>query len=188
MSTSASLGEFLRSEIGGLLDAEVAALERHYDLLIRWNRKMNLTTVTSVEEAATRHYGESILLARQLTAGSVVDIGSGGGFPGIPAAIVRPDCVVTLVESHQRKAVFLREAVREVGNVQVIADRAESMSGHYDWLVSRAVDPSELMKLRIADLWALLVGAEDAECLGATSVTALPWGRNRVIAIGSFGE
>ena len=121
MSTSASLGEVLRAEVGGLSDAEVAALETHYELLIRWNRKMNLTTVTSVEEVATRHYGESILLARHLTAGTVVDAGSGGGFPGIPVAIVRPDCDVTLVESHQRKAVFLREAVR--GLLQFAGDR-----------------------------------------------------------------
>ncbi len=169
-------------------DRELRALEDHYRLVLKWNPKMNLTTVTKVEEAAIRHYCESLFLAAHLTDGSVVDIGSGPGFPGIPVAVVRPGCRVALVESHQRKAVFLREAVRDVPNARVISDRAESLTGRYDWLVSRAVEPRSLIKLRIAARYALLLGADDAVKLGSEQILPLPWGDRRVLAIGSYPD
>src|ERR1700738_4164741 len=103
--------------------------------MIRWNQSINLTTVTDPAEAVERHYGESLLLAEHLTAGRVVDIGSGAGFPGIPVAVVRPECHVTLVESHQRKAVFLREATRQMSNVRVIAKRIEAVQEGFDWSI-----------------------------------------------------
>src|SRR5262249_34337860 len=106
---------------------QVRALAEHYDLLCRWNRGLNLTRVDRLEEAVVRHYCESLFLAAHLPSDPVrvVDIGSGAGFPGIPVAVARPDCTVTLVESHRRKAVFLRDATRRMPNVRVLADRAE---------------------------------------------------------------
>jgi 16S rRNA (guanine(527)-N(7))-methyltransferase RsmG len=174
-----------------LSPAQLEALERHYSLLLQWNRKINLTSVTELPEAATRHYGESLFLAARLSAGRVVDIGSGAGFPGVPVAIARPDCLVDLVEAHQRKAVFLREACRGMANVRVLAVRAETLQGvanadpEYDWQISRAVDPAEVFRLRLARRFAVLIGSEDVGRMNASEVTAVPWGDSRVLAMGT---
>jgi 16S rRNA G527 N7-methylase RsmG len=109
-------------------------LYAHYELMIRWNVALNLTSVRSVEEIVIRHYCESLFLGVHLPPGpcSVMDVGSGAGFPGIPLAAIRPELRVTLTESHQRKAVFLREATREWPNVRVFSGRAEDLAlqGH----------------------------------------------------------
>src|SRR5262245_12319813 len=95
-----------------LTEHQLDQLESHYRLLTAWNKRLNLARLGSVEDAVQLHYCESLYLGRALPLGNlrIVDIGSGAGFPGIPIAILRPECSVTLVESHQRKAVFLREA------------------------------------------------------------------------------
>jgi 16S rRNA (guanine527-N7)-methyltransferase len=87
---------------------EYPALRAHFELLQRWNKSLNLTRIDSVE----RNYGESLFLGRHLPPGPlrICDIGSGAGFPGFPVAVLRPDCEITLIEAHQRKAVFLKEA------------------------------------------------------------------------------
>ena len=125
---------------------QVAALEGHLDLLERWNRTINLTAIKTREEAISKHLGESLFLAAHLPAGAlnICDLGSGGGFPGIPAAIARPDCAFTLVESDVRKGVFLREASRKLPNVQVLTQRFEMVEGEFDWLISRAVALSKV--------------------------------------------
>jgi 16S rRNA (guanine527-N7)-methyltransferase len=140
---------------------------------LRWNRKINLTRITSLQDAVRYHYCESLYLATRLPPGPlrIVDIGSGAGLPGIPVAIYRPECTVDLVESHQRKAVFLREAARELKNVRVVAQRAESVTDSYDWTISRAVRPDDVLKLNLASHVAVL-GAE-----GET----LPWGEKRAL-------
>ena len=128
--------------------------------MLRWNAKLNLTRITGRAEAWERNYQESIYLARQLPPGPlrIADVGSGAGFPGIPIAIVRPECSVTLIVSHQRKAVFLREASRDLANVRVLAKRAEAVTETFDWIVSRAVSPEEVLKLNFAPNIALLTG------------------------------
>jgi 16S rRNA (guanine527-N7)-methyltransferase len=190
MSTSASLGEIVSRELDGIVQLtpdQIGMLEFHYRLLLQWNRKMNLTTVTAVPDAAVRHYCESIFLAKHLTSGSVVDIGSGAGFPGIPAAIVRGDCQIYLVESNQRKAVFLKEASRGLANVSVLPVRAQAITDRiYDWLIARAVDPSALLDLRLASRYALLLGRTDAERIVGAELIPLPWGEQRVLLLGKF--
>ena len=126
---------------GRLTPQQLTLLEEHYELLLRWNQKINLTRITSLQDAVRYHYCESLYLAQRLPQAPlrIVDVGSGAGFPGIPVAVFRPDCEVNLVESHQRKAVFLREAARELSNVRVLSKRAEELAGGYDWIVSRAV-------------------------------------------------
>src|SRR4029079_17083947 len=96
------------SPYGVLTPQQLTLLEEHYSLLLRWNQKMNLTRITSLQDAVRYHYCESLYLATRLPQGPlrIVDIGSGAGFPGIPVAIYRPDCSVDLVDSHQRKAIF----------------------------------------------------------------------------------
>ncbi len=147
-----------------LSPVQVAALEGHYELLLHWNRKLNLTTITNVEEAVERHYCESLFLARYLPPGPlrIVDIGSGAGFPGVPVAVSRMDCSVALIESHQRKAVFLREATQALPNIRVIPRRAEDVNEVFDWAISRAVSYHDLRKplSRLAPDAALLTGAE----------------------------
>ncbi|HEY3839564.1 MAG TPA: 16S rRNA (guanine(527)-N(7))-methyltransferase RsmG [Bryobacteraceae bacterium] len=144
---------------------QAGALERHLELLERWNKTLNLTRITDRAEAIERHYNEALFVARHLPPGAlrIVDIGSGAGFPGLPIAIVRPECSVSLIESHQRKAVFLREASRDLRNVKILPIRAEACTERFDWAVSRAVAYADLEKclVKLADQAALLTGAEE---------------------------
>ena len=164
-----------------LSDKQLDQLQAHYDLLVKWNAKLNLTRIESVEQAALLHYCESLYLGSKLPPGAlrIADVGTGAGFPGTPISILRPECHLTLVESHQRKAVFLRESTRELPNVKVFAGRAEDLNEQFDWVVSRAVTPEDVLKLPISKQFALLVGPEDARKLGGTP---LPWGEGRYLA------
>jgi 16S rRNA (guanine(527)-N(7))-methyltransferase RsmG len=162
---------------------------RHYELLCRWNRKLNLVSKNSLNEAETRHYGESLLLASRLPLGSltVVDVGSGAGFPGFVVAAVRSDCQVTLIESDQRKSAFLREASRGMSNVRVLSMRAESVEEHFDWLTMRAVR-WEPEFVRLARNYALLLGKDDAGRLPVDVIwdeaEALAGSESRVLRVG----
>jgi 16S rRNA (guanine527-N7)-methyltransferase len=185
--------DLLRVRMRGIVelsDAQIAALEGHYELLLRWNKTVNLTTITSLEEAVERHYCESLFLGSHLPAGSlrVVDVGSGAGFPGFPVAVLRPDCEVTLVESHQRKAVFLREASRKFGNVRVVGKRAEDVEEKFDYMISRAVSYEDLRVSlkKLAPCVDLLTGAEVPPDLGMEwhEPIALPWGNARFLRNG----
>jgi len=167
---------------GALTIEQIEQLEAHYDLLVRWNARLNLTRIESVEEVVQLHYCESLFTGTRLPAGPlrVVDVGSGAGFPGIPIAILRPECAVTLVESHRRKGVFLREASRNLSNVTVVTDRAENLKRGYDWLVARAVSSEDIIKLQLAGNLALLVGKE--ELPGFERRESIPWGIGRFLA------
>ena len=185
--------ELLRERLAGIADvsdAQAAILERHYERMLLWNRTVNLTTITGVAEAVERHYGESIFLATHLSAGAlrIVDVGSGPGFPGIPVAVLRPDCDMVLVESHQRKAVFLKEVCREMKNVQVLAKRGEEIEDRFDWAISRALSYRDLRGVlrRLAGRAMLLTGAEvPPPDLGLEWLDPipLPWGRGRFLRI-----
>jgi 16S rRNA (guanine(527)-N(7))-methyltransferase RsmG len=164
---------------------QLRQLEEHYKLLLRWNEKMNLTRIETVEDAVRFHYCESLFLAKSLPPGPlrIVDVGSGAGFPGIPVAVLRPDCTVDLVESHQRKAVFLRQVSSGLGNVKVVANRAESCSHDYDWVISRAVRIDQVLSLGLAPETSILMSTSDGtELSDATKLHRLPWGTNRFIA------
>jgi 16S rRNA (guanine527-N7)-methyltransferase len=189
--------ELLDSELAQwlrLTDDQVATLYHHYTLLEQWNKKISLTSVKPGVETVVRHYCESLFFAAHLDtrAASVVDVGSGAGFPGVPIAILKPDCKVSLVESNQRKAVFLREATRSLPNVSVIAQRAEALSTSYDWLVSRAVNPNEVMALipRLAPKIGLMLGeadileAQHAKHIAWREPIRVPWGDRRICVFG----
>jgi 16S rRNA (guanine527-N7)-methyltransferase len=171
-----------------LSDEQAAALEAHYELLLRWNKVLNLTRIEGVEEAVERHYCESLFLASHLDGGRVADVGSGGGFPGFVVAVARPECSVTLIESHRRKAVFLCEAARKVPNVRVVAKRAEELEERFDWMISRAVSYEDLGRVRLAGRVAILTGAEDPPRTWGMEwrSVVLPWGRQRYLRIGLF--
>ena len=164
---------------GSLTSKQLNLLEAHYKLLVQWNARLNLTRISSVEEAVRLHYCESLFVGAKLPSGPlrIVDVGSGAGFPGIPIAVFRPECTVTLVESHQRKSVFLREASRDLTNVIVTADRAENIAANYDWVVSRAVAPRDLLELKLSTHLAFLGGT--AELPGVGQCYRIPWGIDR---------
>ncbi|HQR40649.1 MAG TPA: 16S rRNA (guanine(527)-N(7))-methyltransferase RsmG, partial [Blastocatellia bacterium] len=111
-------------DYGLTLDSSVVdRFEAHYELLVRWNRRLNLTRITAPEEAARRHFLESAFLTTLVDEPvSVVDVGSGAGFPGLPLACVWSAAEVTLVEPLANRCVFLKEVVRLVGvtNVRVV--------------------------------------------------------------------
>src|SRR5262249_62144750 len=95
-----------------LPDETVTQLGEYYSLLTRWNDRLHLVAPCSPEEFATRHVLESLILLKHLPPrATIADIGSGAGLPIIPCLIARPDLVATLIESSQKKAVFLREAL-----------------------------------------------------------------------------
>ena len=94
----------------------VSRLREYYSLLTRWNDRLHLVAPCSPEEFAVRHVLESLLLLRHLPQNAkIADIGSGGGLPIIPCLIARPDLEATLVESSQKKVVFLRESLNRLG-------------------------------------------------------------------------
>ncbi len=183
----------LRDVLGRWFDLEPAqwkALEAHYELLCRWNKVLNLTRIERPEEVAERHYGESLFLARHFPPGTwrIADIGAGAGFPGFPVAVACPGCTVTLIESHQRKAVFLREATRGLPNTNVLAKRAEDVDARFDWVVSRAVSYADLATCvpHLASRVALLTGVEEPPpSLGFSWEPAipLPWGKQRFLRV-----
>ena len=191
--------ELLNRELGNwvrLSDTQIAQLYQHYDLLSRWNQRMNLTTVKPGPDTVIRHYCESLFFAAHLPANeqetSVLDLGSGAGFPGIPMAILKPEWHPTLVESSQRKAVFLRESSRSLRNVSVLAERMEHVSAHADWVVTRAVDPTEVLFTapRLAPNVGLMLGEDDFSSIKNNSRVAwaepvrLPWGDRRLCVYG----
>jgi 16S rRNA (guanine527-N7)-methyltransferase len=133
-----------------LFPAQAKCISTYIDLLRRWNDRINLTSVREPEEIVTRHFGESIFAARRLfpqghaAAGlCLIDIGSGAGFPGLPIKIWAAHIHVTLIESNQKKATFLREVVRSLRleSVDVFAGRADTFSrAAGDVVVLRAVE------------------------------------------------
>jgi 16S rRNA (guanine527-N7)-methyltransferase len=187
------LGRELADRVS-LSDDQLTRLYEHYALLGRWNKRISLTSVEPGEETVIRHYCESLFFAAHLpnSAASIADIGSGAGFPGVPIAILKPDWKVSLVESNQRKSVFLREATRSLANVSVLAQRAEQLSSVFTCLVSRAVNPKEVVALipRLAPKIGLMLAEDDFLDLQSTKHIAwsepirLPWGDRRVCAFG----
>lgn len=190
--------ELLRQKLKGILtlsEDQLESLKNHYELLLRWNPRLNLTSIESLEEAIERHYCESLFLAAQLPAGALnlADIGSGAGFPGIPVGIARRDCSVTLIEAHARKSVFLREATRHFSNFKIMPRRAEAAGEIFDCAVSRAVSYQDLRPIlkKIAPKAHLLTGAEvPPPDLGFDWQPALrlPWGRQRFVRSGVSRE
>lgn len=127
----------------------------YFSLLIRWNARTNLTSVRDPDAILQRHFVESIACAQALPAGitTLLDYGSGAGFPGIPITICRPEIAVTLAESQNKKAAFLREAVRATSiSAQVHSGRAETLTATFDCVTLRAVDQMERAVLSAACL------------------------------------
>jgi 16S rRNA (guanine527-N7)-methyltransferase len=164
-----------------LSEIQLHNISMYIDILLRWNARMNLTSVREAESIVTRHFGESLFAARQLFPGKatsrfqlsppparalarpmasheqdsarsesqpairLIDLGSGAGFPGIPIKLWAPLFHLTLIESNQKKAIFLREVIRRLALVQieVFAGRAQQFGAQADVVTLRAVERFE---------------------------------------------
>jgi 16S rRNA (guanine527-N7)-methyltransferase len=125
---------------------QVLWIQRYIEMLLKWNEKINLTAIREPWEILYRHFCESMYaaVAVPLERGRLADVGSGGGFPGLPLKIIRPELQVFLIESNVKKATFLAEAIRELEleGARVIVSRYEELSEEItplDAVCSRAV-------------------------------------------------
>jgi 16S rRNA (guanine527-N7)-methyltransferase len=127
-------------------EGRVAALSSYAGSLLRWNARINLTAARSVEQLIGEHFPDAFALAKRLEqAARVIDVGSGGGLPAIPLALLRGGLTVELSEPIAKKAAFLRTAIRELdlgGRVSVHVDRGERIADRapraFDVAISRA--------------------------------------------------
>ena len=146
----------------------VAKLSDYYDLLTRWNARLHLVAPCSPEEFATRHVLESLMLLKHLPDDAkIADIGSGAGLPIIPCLVARSDLHATLIESSQKKSVFLREASNQLGLAStVIAKPFEDVPApDVSFVTCRALDQfiekiPVLMKWTPANSTLLLYGGD----------------------------
>ena len=161
----------LRSKNLRVSAAEAKQLAAFVELLLRWNRVHNLTGNRDREELLDRHLVESLALKSLVDGETVADIGSGGGLPGIPLAIVLPDCRFTLIESRRKRASFLRHAAATLalGNIEVAHSRAEELGPRqFATVLARAVaPPGELLGIAtplvaLGGRLVLLTGADKA--------------------------
>ena len=128
-----------------------AQLSLYLDLLLRWNARTNLTAIRDPEEIVSRHFGESLFAGSHMAPllspnATLLDFGSGAGFPGLPIHLLLPHLHVTLAESQNKKATFLREAIRTLRtDTQVWSARAEALPPQktFDVVTMRAVDDME---------------------------------------------
>lgn len=122
-----------------LPDAAQHKLLAFRDLLLKWNRIYNLTALRDPEQAVSYHLLDSLAILPYVGPGALLDVGSGGGLPGMPLAIARSELAVTLVDAVQKKTTFLQQATIEIGlkNVAVQHARVEKMRGQYAQICSR---------------------------------------------------
>ena len=133
-----------------LSDKQISQFIKYYEMLVEKNKVMNLTAITEYEDVIIKHFADSLLSYKVIdlsNVDSLIDVGTGAGFPGIPLKIVFPQMMITLLDSLKKRINFLNEVIDELGleNVEFIHGRAEDF-GHdaeyreqYDLCVSRAV-------------------------------------------------
>ena len=186
---------------------QLNSISMYIDLLLRWNARINLTSVRQPEAIVTRHFGESLFAARHLFpdaagtgAAHLIDIGSGAGFPGVPIKLWAPQLHLTLIESNQKKVAFLRQLARTITlmDINVLPGRAEAYSGPpVDVVTLRAVErfssalPTAARLVAPGGRLALLIGqpqtTQATELLPAATwdpPIPLPLSTSRVLLIG----
>lgn len=205
-----------RGRSARLNENQLRQLANYLDLLLRWNARINLTSVREPEAIVLRHFGESLFTAQELFASAqaerqpsssesgsiglrVIDFGSGAGFPGLPIKIWAPQIELTLIESNQKKATFLREVIRKISlsAAEVFCGRAEDFRGQAEVVTLRAVERFEKSLPAAARLVAprgrlalLIGGAQVARAREAElnfrwrDPEPIPQSSNRVLLIG----
>ena len=141
--------ELIFSLIPGASEEQANKFIKYYELLIEWNEKMNLTAITEEREVAEKHFADSLLPMELIPKNArCIDVGTGAGFPGIPLMIMRPDITVTLLDSLNKRLIFLDEVIRALGlekSAKTLhmrsedAGRAAAHRDAYDVALSRAV-------------------------------------------------
>ena len=140
------LSQALAEGLGALgLNVPAPAQQQLLDylgLIEKWNKVYNLTAIRERERMVHEHVLDSLAVAPHVPPGSLLDLGSGAGLPGIPLRIVRSDLIVTLLDSNQKKCAFMRQATIELGlaNVDVVCERAEAFrpARGFDSVITRA--------------------------------------------------
>ena len=138
------------ADIGiNLTDSQAEKFEKYYKLLIEWNEKINLTRIVEPEEVAVKHFADSLAITKYFDIpenASLIDVGTGAGFPGIPLKIFREDINLTLLDSLNKRLNFLNTVAEEIGiDVNTVHSRAEdagkdnAQRESYDIAISRAV-------------------------------------------------
>lgn len=127
-----------------LTEEKLEKLNKFYNLLIEWNKKINLTRIEEEEEVYLKHFYDSLTIAKVVDLSEIktlCDIGTGAGFPGIVLKIFYPNLKITLIDSLQKRVNYLNEIIKDLGfeNIEAIHVRGEDYKGQYDVVTSRAV-------------------------------------------------
>ena len=143
-------------------DTKLELLEKYYNLLIEWNEKINLTTITKIEDVYLKHFYDSLTLAKEIDFSKDIvlcDVGSGAGFPGIVIKIFFPNTKITLVDSLQKRVNYLNSIIEDLGLKDIIAihSRMEDYSRlneeKFDYITARAVaDLSVISEVSVRSL------------------------------------
>ncbi len=208
---SGRIASLLQPYVSALADAQLGQISAYLDLLLKWNARTNLTSLRDADNIVTRHFGESLFAARHLFGSppfsrpareggdTAIDVGSGAGFPGLPMKIFAPALRLTLIESQNKKATFLKEVVRalELRDVTVFAGRAEDFRERAELVTLRAVEHFESALRAAAQLVApagrlgLLIGEgqvavarEQLPTYAWSEAVNLPGSSRRVLLVG----
>ncbi len=200
--------ELIREQLSGLTEKQTEQFISYYNMLIERNKVMNLTRITSPQEAAQKHFADSAQGSALIPEGAlVIDVGTGAGFPGIPLKIMRPDIELVLLDSLAKRVAFLDEVCASIGiKAKTIHARAEDgarmdgLRGHFDIALSRAVAPMNLLleltvpflKVGGRSLMYKSAGAAEEIALCANAVKELscsltqhsfdvPWGERTIV-------
>ena len=127
-----------------LTEEKLEKLNKFYNLLIEWNKKINLTRIEKEDEVYLKHFYDSLTIAKVVDLSEIktlCDIGTGAGFPGIVLKIFYPNLKITLIDSLQKRVNYLNEIIKDLGldNIEAIHVRGEDYKGQYDVVTSRAV-------------------------------------------------
>lgn len=137
-----------------LTDKQLEQLNQYYQLLVEWNKVMNLTGITEEKEVYLKHFYDSLTIVRIIDLkkeSTLCDIGSGAGFPGMVLKIVFPNLKITLVDSLQKRITFLNEVVKQLDlkDIELVHARAEDFAKNnrekYDVVTARAVAPINIL-------------------------------------------
>jgi 16S rRNA (guanine527-N7)-methyltransferase len=184
-----------------LSSEQLNLLERYYALLTEWNQKMNLTAITDPEGVAVKHFADSLSVLKFVKIpknSSVIDVGTGAGFPGVVLKIARPDIKLTLLDSLNKRLVFLNTVLSELGlDAELVHARAEegaqnlTFRENYDFAVSRAVAQLNILSeyclpyVRLSGSFIAMKGAKaDAEIQNAKRAIGILGGK--ITAIHTF--